>query len=152
MALSSTQRRVLHKAVRSRRVLSNIYLHFLLDLWFEKKIKPACRGEAYLVRFADDFVATFQYREDVDRFQTQVREKVCRIRAGAGRGKDSGHTLRALCGHHTAALWTGKTGDFRVSGLQTCLWGGSIGALCLVSHPQRQELSEVLDTHTGMDL
>jgi RNA-directed DNA polymerase len=56
-------------------VLSNIYLHFLLDLWFEKKIKPACRGEAYLVRFADDFVATFQYREDVDRFQTKVRER-----------------------------------------------------------------------------
>jgi RNA-directed DNA polymerase len=56
-------------------VLSNVYLHFLLDLWFEKKIKPACRGEAYLVRFADDFVATFQYREDVDRFQTQVRER-----------------------------------------------------------------------------
>jgi len=56
-------------------VLSNVYLHFLLDLWFEKKIKPACRGEAYLVRFADDFVATFQYREDVDRFQTKVRER-----------------------------------------------------------------------------
>jgi RNA-directed DNA polymerase len=55
--------------------LSNIYLHFLLDLWFEKKIKPACRGEAYLVRFADDFVATFQYREDVDRFQTKVRKR-----------------------------------------------------------------------------
>jgi RNA-directed DNA polymerase len=35
-------------------VLSNIYLHFLLDLWFERRIKPGCRGEAYLVRFADD--------------------------------------------------------------------------------------------------
>jgi hypothetical protein len=35
-------------------VLSNLYLHFVLDLWFEKKIKPQCRGEAYLVRFADD--------------------------------------------------------------------------------------------------
>ena len=56
-------------------VLSNIYLHFLLDLWFEKKIKPTCRGEAYLVRFADDFLATFQYREDVDRFQAQVRRR-----------------------------------------------------------------------------
>ena len=55
--------------------MSNVYLHFLLDLWFEKKIKPECRGEAYLVRFADDFVATFQYREDVDRFQTKVRER-----------------------------------------------------------------------------
>jgi group II intron reverse transcriptase/maturase len=37
-------------------VLSNIYLHFTLDLWFEKKFKSQCRGEAYLVRFADDFV------------------------------------------------------------------------------------------------
>jgi RNA-directed DNA polymerase len=35
-------------------VLSNLYLHFVLDLWFEKKIKPQCRGEAKLVRFADD--------------------------------------------------------------------------------------------------
>jgi len=56
-------------------VLSNIYLHFLLDLWFEKKIKPTCRGEAYLVRFADDFVVTFQFREDVDCFQTKVKER-----------------------------------------------------------------------------
>ena len=56
-------------------VLSNVYLHFLLDLWFEKKIKPACRGEAYRVRFADDFVVSFQYREDVDRFQAKVRER-----------------------------------------------------------------------------
>jgi hypothetical protein len=34
-------------------VLSNLYLHFVLDLWFEKKVKPQCRGEANLVRFAD---------------------------------------------------------------------------------------------------
>ena len=32
-------------------VLSNLYLHFVLDLWFEKKIKQQCRGEANLVRF-----------------------------------------------------------------------------------------------------
>jgi RNA-directed DNA polymerase len=56
-------------------VLSNIYLHFLLDLWFERKIKPACRGEAYLVRFADDFVATFQFRQDADRFHSEVKER-----------------------------------------------------------------------------
>jgi len=56
-------------------VLSNLYLHFVLDLWFEKKIKPKCRGEAYLVRFADDFVVSFQFRQDVDHFQQQVRER-----------------------------------------------------------------------------
>jgi group II intron reverse transcriptase/maturase len=35
-------------------VLANIYLHYVLDLWFEKKFKTWCQGEAYLVRFADD--------------------------------------------------------------------------------------------------
>ena len=59
-------------------VLSNLYLHFTLDLWFAKKIKPQARGEAYLVRFADDFVGCFQYREDADRYQRQLRERFSR--------------------------------------------------------------------------
>src|SRR5207245_5153464 len=49
-------------------LLSNIYLHYALDLWFERVFKRQCRGEAYLFRFADDFVACFQYREDAERF------------------------------------------------------------------------------------
>ena len=56
-------------------VLSNLYLHFVLDLWFEKKIKPQCRGEVYLLRFADDFVVSFQFRQDADHFQQKVRER-----------------------------------------------------------------------------
>jgi hypothetical protein len=44
-------------------------------LWFEKKIKPHCRGEVYLVRFADDFVVSFQYRQDANQFQQKVRER-----------------------------------------------------------------------------
>jgi len=42
--------------------LANIYLHYVLDLWFEKVIKKQYRGEAYLVRYADDFVCLFQYK------------------------------------------------------------------------------------------
>lgn len=37
-------------------VLANIYLHYSLDLWFEKVVKPNCMGEAYLCRYADDFI------------------------------------------------------------------------------------------------
>src|SRR5215468_9578216 len=61
-------------------VLSNLYLLFVLDLWFEKKIKPQCRGEAYLVRFADDFVVSVQFRQDVDQFQQQVRKRFADFR------------------------------------------------------------------------
>lgn len=48
-------------------VLANIYLHYVLDLWFEKKFKKWCQGEAYLTRFVDDFVACFQYKRDAER-------------------------------------------------------------------------------------
>jgi len=42
-------------------VLANVYLHYVLDLWFEKAIKPRLKGEAYYVRYADDFLILIQY-------------------------------------------------------------------------------------------
>ena len=50
-------------------LLANIYLHYGLDLWFEHDVKPRLRGAAYLIRYADDFLLCFQYREDADRVQ-----------------------------------------------------------------------------------
>jgi len=35
-------------------LLSNVYLHYVLDLWFERRFRKQCRGEAYYFRFADD--------------------------------------------------------------------------------------------------
>jgi RNA-directed DNA polymerase len=49
-------------------VLANIYLHYALDLWFEKKVKRACRGDVLMCRYADDFVCAFQYASDAERF------------------------------------------------------------------------------------
>lgn len=50
-------------------LLANVYLHEVLDLWVEKVVKPRMRGEISLYRFADDFVACFQYQSDAVRFQ-----------------------------------------------------------------------------------
>ena len=49
-------------------VLANVYLHEVLDSWLEKEVKPRLRGEAKIYRYADDLIATFQYKEDADRF------------------------------------------------------------------------------------
>jgi group II intron reverse transcriptase/maturase len=46
-------------------LLSNIYLHYVLDLWFERKIKSRLRKRANLVRYADDFVILFQDQQDM---------------------------------------------------------------------------------------
>ena len=57
-------------------LLSNVYLHYVLDLWFERVVKPRLRGEAYLVRYIDDFVLCFQYREDALRTEEVLRKRL----------------------------------------------------------------------------
>jgi len=57
-------------------VLSNIYLHYVLDLWFERRFKKTCRGYAELTRFADDFVATFGIYDDAARFRREMDERL----------------------------------------------------------------------------
>ncbi len=48
-------------------LLANVYLHYVLDEWFETEVKPRLRGEAYEIRYCDDFILCFQYREDAER-------------------------------------------------------------------------------------
>src|SRR5246500_4466971 len=48
-------------------LLANIYLHYVLDEWFENEVKPRLRGEAHEIRFADDAVLCFQYKGDAER-------------------------------------------------------------------------------------
>src|SRR6266511_2751004 len=57
-------------------MLSNIYLHYVLDLWFERRFRKTCRGYAELTRFADDYVAAFENREDAERFQQEMDERL----------------------------------------------------------------------------
>jgi len=57
-------------------ILANVYLHYVLDLWFERVVKSRLRGEAYLVRYIDDFVLCFQYREDALRVQNALCKRL----------------------------------------------------------------------------
>lgn len=57
-------------------LLGNIYLHYVLDLWFSKVVVKHCHGEAYLTRFADDSVACFQYQRDAQRFYEAFEKRL----------------------------------------------------------------------------
>jgi group II intron reverse transcriptase/maturase len=57
-------------------LLSNIYLHYVLDLWFSKRVRRQSRGEAYYFRFADDFLACFQYKSDAESFQRRLEDRL----------------------------------------------------------------------------
>jgi len=49
-------------------ILANIYLHNVIDDWFEKEVKPRCDGDVFICRYAEDFVCGFQYASDAERF------------------------------------------------------------------------------------
>ena len=60
-------------------LLSNIYLHYCLDLWFERVVRLYLRGEARLIRFADDFVVCFQYEHDAVRFLEVLTKRMSKF-------------------------------------------------------------------------
>jgi RNA-directed DNA polymerase len=60
-------------------LLSNVYLHYTLDLWFERRFQRTCRGAAYYFRYADDFLACFQYREDAERFLRELGARLAQF-------------------------------------------------------------------------
>jgi len=57
-------------------ILANVYLHYVLDLWFEKAIKHKLRGEACYVRYADDFLIMFQYENEARDVLTALKQRL----------------------------------------------------------------------------
>ena len=57
-------------------VLANVYLHYVLDIWIEKFIKPRCKGEVYYVRYADDFILMFQYENEARAFMKVLVDRL----------------------------------------------------------------------------
>ena len=60
-------------------ILSNIYLHYVLDLWFRIKVKKQSDGECEIVRYADDFVCCFKYEGDAKRFLNKLKERLAKF-------------------------------------------------------------------------
>ena len=72
-------------------LLSNIYLHYVLDLWFSRRVRRQCRGEVYYFRFADDFLACLQYKDDAMRFRQQLGERL--VEFGLKLAEDKTHCI-----------------------------------------------------------
>jgi len=74
----ATQKGVPQGAVISP-MLSNIYLHYVLDTWVHAWRKQRARGDVYVVRYADDFVVGLQYQEDGERLMAALQERLARF-------------------------------------------------------------------------
>ena len=57
-------------------MLANIYMHHVLTMWFKLVVKKEMQGECFLVNFADDFVAGFQYKSEAERYYKELKERM----------------------------------------------------------------------------
>jgi group II intron reverse transcriptase/maturase len=73
-------------------VLANIYLHYVLDLWFERVVRPKQQGRCPMIRFADDFVACFAYRHEAEAFEAELKTRLTKF--GLEVAPDKTKTLR----------------------------------------------------------
>jgi RNA-directed DNA polymerase len=60
-------------------LLSNVYLHYVFDLWAHQWRRRNARGDVILVRFADDYVVGFQHRDDAERFLVELRDRLAKF-------------------------------------------------------------------------
>lgn len=65
-------------------LLANVYLHYALDLWVQWWRHHRARGEVIIVRYADDFIVGFQYKEDAERFHGELRARLKRFNLELG--------------------------------------------------------------------
>jgi retron-type reverse transcriptase len=97
-----TPGRPLGRAVISP-LLANLYLHHVLDLWVKAWRKKVAHGDVIVVRYADDAVLGFQYREDAEKFLEDLRERVRKFglelhpQKTRLPPKPAGTPIRALC-------------------------------------------------------
>jgi len=80
-------------------VLANVYLHYALDLWFEKVVKPRCKGKATIIRYADDWVCAFQLREEAEKFYRELPKRLKKFNLETA--PDKTRTLRFSRFHST---------------------------------------------------
>lgn len=87
-------------------LLANVYLHYVLDQWFERDVKPRMRGEAFLIRFADDFICCFEREDDARKYQTVLPKRLGRYSLTVAEEKTKlirfGRFARRDCQRHGA--------------------------------------------------
>ena len=70
-------------------VLANIYLHYVLDLWFERKFKLTTKGKVEIIRYCDDFVVCCESQKDADNFIEELRKRFLKFKLKVSEEKTS---------------------------------------------------------------
>jgi len=121
-------------------VLANVYLHYVLDLWFDKVVRPGLRGTAEMVRYADDFLVLFEDEKDADRFAQSLPERLVKFGLGVSPEK----TGLIPFGRKFWRQGKGVAGTFDFLGFSHHLGGTSRGSMIMVRIPARKSVHRFL--------
>jgi len=131
-------------------ILANIYLHYVLDLWFARKFKTYVQGEVYLIRFADDYVACFQYKRDAEKFEKYSRYRMVKFNLELAEEK----TRLIPFGRYAQerkAEYGGKPDTFDFLGFRHICGIGNNGQFALIRKPTAKSARKFLDkVHTWL--
>jgi group II intron reverse transcriptase/maturase len=97
-------------------LLANVYLHYVLDLWADWWRKRHARGDVIVVRFADDFIVGFEYREDAERFLDELRGRFAKFSLELHPGKTRLIEFGRHAARYRAARGEGKPETFTFLG------------------------------------
>ncbi|QSQ09663.1 Group II intron-encoded protein LtrA [Koleobacter methoxysyntrophicus] len=90
-------------------VCANVYLHYVLDMWFDKVVKKQCKGEAHIVRYADDFICMFQYENEANAFYKALDARLKKFNLELAKDKSKIIRFGRFAKQHSA---DGKTDTF----------------------------------------
>lgn len=93
-------------------VLANVYLHYALDLWFDVAVKKRCKGQAELVRYADDYVCCFQYKEDAEMFYSALISRLAKFKLEVAEEKTNILMFGRFAAQHREKKGIGKPETF----------------------------------------
>jgi RNA-directed DNA polymerase len=125
-------------------MLANVYLHYVLDLWFSKRFQTTCRGKAYLVRFADDYVACFQYQWEATRFGTEMKDRLSKFSLTLSESKTKCLTFGRFARERSQKAGT-KPSEFEFLGFRHVCGTDRNGKFALIRLPKQKSMRRFLD-------
>ena len=120
--------------------MANVYLHYVLDLWFTKAFLPTCRGKVELIRFADDFLVLTEYHEDAMRFEKAFRQRLDKF------GLEVAEEKTRIIPFGRKAWREGKKEHFDFLGFRHHIGTSRKGRMVVIRHPSPKSIEQVSRT------
>lgn len=130
-------------------ILANVYLHYVLDLWFERVVRKQCKGQAYMVRYADDFVCCFQLRSDAEAFYTALIQRLQKFKLEVAEDKTKIITFGRFAEKECERKGEGKPPTFDFLGFTHYCGKGKSGHFRVKRKSSQKKVNAKVKQHKG---